>query len=239
MLASFTQTNNSIFIIILILQLKLCWSSPLPSSLNPFKFISLHSKLNTNQIIHQSVWTFQHNKFKENDLATIEREDDDGSHQCNIEALSRFYPILVIPLLRYLTTLCRPPSIVSVGVGVTCGLGYYVFQTKHAEAKGCDTNENKFTLTNKQSSQKLPLHVVVGRVVMFWRKVAPIIIHYKFATFWMKRIKFYDKDKRDVIYDTLHERYAIQAKDVASEMKGMYIYTKRYYYVNSSELNLN
>lgn len=145
-------------------------------------------------------------------------EDDQNEKQPinPLPATGEAYPCrshtsrFIIPVLRNMSILCRPPSLASVGFGLSCGLGYYIINAKSAQAKDI----------NQSSSVQLPSHVVIGRVVLFWKKVAPIIIHYKFATFWMNRVKSYDRNERDIIYDSLHDRYAIKAKDVACEMKG-------------------
>lgn len=141
---------------------------------------------------------------------------------------------LMIPLLRNLLV---KPSMTSIGFGITCGIGYYLFlHPSPANAKEKTTTKNnilmrKFFLHNDYKNHhddiyvertELPFHIVVGRVFSFWKKVAPIIVHYKFATIWMKRVKDYDRIKRDEIYETLHQRYAPEAKEVVSELKGVY-----------------
>lgn len=157
--------------------------------------ISFDSKLNPDQIINQSVWTFA--RFLPNSKV-FKDEEKHNSCQSFLE-----------PILRNFAILHKPSSLITAGVSF--GLVYSILHGKQAQAK--DTNFNK--------QSQLSLHESVGRAVMFWKKVAPIIMHYKFASFWMNRVKSYDRDRRDEIYDTLHERYALQAKTVACEMKGM------------------
>ncbi len=157
--------------------------------------ISFDSKLNPDQIINQSVWTFA--RFLPNSKVFKEEEKPNT------------YQSFLVPILRNLAIIHKPSSLLSAGISFW--LAYYVLHGKHTQAK--DTNFNK--------QSQLPLHESVGRAVMFWKKTAPIIMHYKFASFWMNRVKSYDRDRRDEIYDTLHERYALQAKTVACEMKGM------------------
>ncbi len=119
---------------------------------------------------------------------------------------------IIVPVLRNLLV---KPSLTSVGFGITCGLGYFLLNPYPVNAK-----DKPMAKSDSYERTELPLHVVVGRVFSFWKKVAPIIIHYKFATMWMKRIKDYDRPRRDEIYDSLHQRYAPEAKEVASELKG-------------------
>ena len=132
---------------------------------------------------------------------------------------------VIIPLFRNFFV---KPSLTSVGFGITCGIGYYLFlhpSPVNAKEKRTNIMMRKFGNDHNDvyvERTELPFHIVVGRVFSFWRKVAPIIVHYKFATIWMKRIKDYDRIKRDEIFDTLHQRYAPEAKEVVSKLKGMY-----------------
>ena len=130
---------------------------------------------------------------------------------------------LVIPLLKNcIDILCkRPPSVASIGFGLSCGLGYYLWKVplSHASVEVLVRDDDDDD-DDDDGNSKIPIYLVARRVVTFWKQVAPIIVHYKFATFWMNRIKSYDRNTRDEIYETLHQRYAIQAKNVAYELKG-------------------
>jgi hypothetical protein len=119
------------------------------------------------------------------------------------------------PALRNLAILHQPPSLASIGFGLTCGIGCYF----HAEAK--NTGDSVHSTLHGKERTELPFYEVVGRVILFWKKVAPIIVHYKFATVWMNRVKSYDRERRDEIYDSLHQRYAPHSKEVIYDMKGL------------------
>lgn len=127
---------------------------------------------------------------------------------------------IIIPINILRNLLLVKPSLASIQFGITCGLGYFLLNPYPVIAK---EGVNQKPPTSSSSSERLPFHVVAGRAITFWKKVAPIIIHYKFATMWMKRIKEYDRPRRDEIYDSLHSRYAPDAKEVCLELKGEFV----------------
>ncbi len=151
-------------------------------------------------------------------LSLIDRVERDSYKYATVTS-SIFLPRRVA---RNFALLCRRrPTLVSIGFGVACGMGYYcLFNPSNPNANTVAEPGNYRAAHDKQ---ELPFHVVVGRVFSFWKKAAPIIVHYKFATLWMNRIKHYDRNRRDGIYESLHEKYAPKAKDVILELKGLFI----------------
>ena len=210
----------------LLLQLDLCSSSPLL----PFrKFPSQQLIISSNQAGNDESpnWKFPKQLQFLQKLGREKEEDDEDNQQSinrNLQSKtllsfggSLVRGVRVPPILRNLTILCQSPSLVSLGFGISVGLGCLMLNVSHAEAK---TGISPMLDDDHRPSQ-LPPHVVIGRALKFWKKVGPIIAHYKFATFWMNRVKAYDRRHRDEIYEALHQKYAPQAKDVAYEMKGM------------------
>ena len=62
----------------------------------------------------------------------------------------------------------------------------------------------------------------VHRATYFWWKVAPLVTHYKFTKWWLRKTKA-PLEKRDKIYNELHDKYAPIAYEVALELKGLYV----------------
>ena len=59
------------------------------------------------------------------------------------------------------------------------------------------------------------------RALHFWCRAGPMIAHYKFTQFWLQRINA-DLEKRDAVYERLHERYAKPSLDIILALKGLY-----------------
>ena len=99
-------------------------------------------------------------------------------------------------------------------------------------------------------SKKMKPQEIMSRTLSFWRQATPIILHYKFTQVWLDlhskqshliesddhlmgsdrivrygplTMKYYDRKKRDEIYETLHSRYADKALDIILEMRGLFI----------------
>ena len=62
---------------------------------------------------------------------------------------------------------------------------------------------------------------VVSRTFNFWRRAAPIILHYKFTQAWIAA-KQYNREKIDEIYHNIHEMHADDALDIILTMRGEY-----------------
>ena len=63
---------------------------------------------------------------------------------------------------------------------------------------------------------------VISRVASFWRSTGGLICHYKFTQAWLA-LNHIDRQKRDEIYERLHNRYAPQALDIILNMRGLFI----------------
>lgn len=99
-------------------------------------------------------------------------------------------------------------------------------------------------------SKKMKPQEILSRTLSFWRQATPIILHYKFTQVWLDlhsrqshlietdddligsdrivrygplTMKYYDRKKRDEIYEKLHSRYADKALDIILEMRGLFI----------------
>ena len=68
--------------------------------------------------------------------------------------------------------------------------------------------------------KKMKPHEVVYRVMKFWVKTGPLIVHYQFSRFWMTQIRRYDETRKEIVYERLHERYSPQALEILLDMKG-------------------
>ena len=99
-------------------------------------------------------------------------------------------------------------------------------------------------------AKKMKPQEIISRTLSFWRQATPIILHYKFTQIWLDlhsrqshlvesdhdlidcdrivrfgplTMKYYDRQKRDEIYEKLHSRYADKALDIILEMRGLFI----------------
>lgn len=63
-----------------------------------------------------------------------------------------------------------------------------------------------------------PIH----RCCYFWSHVGPIIVHYKFAKWWMK-ISNKGIARRDYVFDALHTKYSQPSLDVILHLRGLYV----------------
>jgi aarF domain-containing kinase len=62
----------------------------------------------------------------------------------------------------------------------------------------------------------------VSRALYFWRTAGPAIFHYKFTQWWLEASKA-DIEKRDLVYESLHDRYAEPALKMMIRQKGLYV----------------
>ena len=59
-------------------------------------------------------------------------------------------------------------------------------------------------------------------VIYFWTRAGPMVIHYRFTQWWLKATHA-DRPKRDLVYDTLHNRYCHPCLDIILHLKGLYV----------------
>ena len=61
------------------------------------------------------------------------------------------------------------------------------------------------------------------RALYFWRFVAPIVVHYKFAQFYLERRFRHNVEKRHQVYEHLHNLYADDALKVIVNLRGLFV----------------
>ena len=61
----------------------------------------------------------------------------------------------------------------------------------------------------------------VKRAVYFWIHAGPIVMHYKFTRWYLGQTKA-TLEKRDRVYNELHDRYCQKSLDIALHLKGLY-----------------
>lgn len=62
----------------------------------------------------------------------------------------------------------------------------------------------------------------VFRAFAFWKRAGPIVVHYKFTKRWCK-FKEYPFETRDVIWNSLHDQYAEEVKDIMTQFRGLFV----------------
>ena len=62
----------------------------------------------------------------------------------------------------------------------------------------------------------------VRRAIFFWRHAGPIVAHYKFAQWWLESSQA-SQEKRDQVYDRLHNRYCGTSLHIMMHLKGLYV----------------
>lgn len=70
--------------------------------------------------------------------------------------------------------------------------------------------------------QKVVQSEAVQRAAYFWVHAGPIVVHYKFTKWWLTKTKA-PLQKRDQVYQRLHDQYAGKSFQVALELKGLYV----------------
>jgi hypothetical protein len=71
-------------------------------------------------------------------------------------------------------------------------------------------------LSNKLRSE------AVSRAFYFWSHAGPIVAHYKFTRWFLRKTKA-PLEKRDQVYNALHDKYCQQSIDIALHLKGKFI----------------
>ena len=62
----------------------------------------------------------------------------------------------------------------------------------------------------------------VRRAAYFWWNAGPIVFHYKFTKWWLTKTNA-PIEKRDAVYNNLHNRYCEQSMRIALHLKGLYV----------------
>jgi len=66
----------------------------------------------------------------------------------------------------------------------------------------------------------------VKRAMYFWFHAGPIVLHYKFTRWYLSRSRA-PLQKRDRVYNALHDRYCQRSLDIALHLKGLYVKVSR------------
>jgi hypothetical protein len=70
--------------------------------------------------------------------------------------------------------------------------------------------------------QKVLKSQSVRRAASFWFHAGPIVAHYKFTKWWLTKTKA-PLEKRNLVYNSLHDNYCNQALQIALNLKGLYV----------------
>jgi hypothetical protein len=62
----------------------------------------------------------------------------------------------------------------------------------------------------------------VSRALYFWIHAGPIVMHYKFTRWFLHKTKA-PLEKRDKVYNTLHEKYCNKTMDIVLHLKGEFL----------------
>ena len=62
----------------------------------------------------------------------------------------------------------------------------------------------------------------VSRALYFWRHAGPVVMHYKFTRWYLRRTKA-PLEKRDRVYNSLHDKYCNRCLDIALTLRGLYV----------------
>lgn len=61
------------------------------------------------------------------------------------------------------------------------------------------------------------------RALKFWKRVAPIVIHYKFTEYWFKFAHVDNQKKRAEVWDKLHYKHAPTGLECILELRGLFV----------------
>lgn len=60
------------------------------------------------------------------------------------------------------------------------------------------------------------------RALYFWIHAGPVVMHYKFTRWYLTKTKA-PLEKRDIVYNTLHDKYCDRCLNIALQLKGLYV----------------
>jgi hypothetical protein len=70
--------------------------------------------------------------------------------------------------------------------------------------------------------QRIVQSEAVQRATYFWIHAGPIVAHYKFAKWWLTKTKA-SLQKRNRVYQRLHNQYSGKSFEIALKLKGLYV----------------
>ena len=79
----------------------------------------------------------------------------------------------------------------------------------------------QFQRNNKKGLKLAPTNQYL-RAITFWSKAGPIVAHYKFTKKWLK-FQNYPLEKRDEIWNQLHDEHAPQAYGILIQFRGLFV----------------
>lgn len=77
--------------------------------------------------------------------------------------------------------------------------------------------------TNIEKEQTINPFEPPIRALKFWKRVAPIVIHYKFTEYWFKVAHVDNQKKRAEVWDKLHYKHAPAGLDCILELRGLFV----------------
>ena len=81
--------------------------------------------------------------------------------------------------------------------------------------------ENTTTSSATQSAKPSPFEPTI-RAIKFWRRVGPVVVHYKFTQMWF-RLANTDPAIRSKTWERLHAMHAPASLDVILELRGLFV----------------
>lgn len=94
-------------------------------------------------------------------------------------------------------------------------------QTALADASPALASSRKRSLVERESSVHPLLPAI--RAAKFWRRVGPIVAHYKLTEAWFKVAHRGDAERRRVTWERLHKMHAPEGLDVILELRGLFV----------------
>lgn len=62
----------------------------------------------------------------------------------------------------------------------------------------------------------------VSRALYFWFHAGPVVAHYKFTRWYLQQTRA-PLEKRDIVYNSLHDKYCNRCFNIALSLKGLYV----------------
>jgi hypothetical protein len=105
--------------------------------------------------------------------------------------------------------LSPPARFLLAAGGAVGGLGMIILWNIKNQEK-----DTQFHLSNNSER--------IRRSLYFWYHAGPLIAHYKFTQWWLT-VSGAPLEKRDVVYNTLHDKYCQPCMELVLHLKGLYV----------------
>eukprot|EP00984_Skeletonema_dohrnii_P003902 scaffold1341_cov117-Skeletonema_dohrnii-CCMP3373.AAC.1 len=96
------------------------------------------------------------------------------------------------------------------------------FLSKQLRSTLTQANPTLYTTIGERDQATNPLEPTV-RAIKFWKRVAPIVVHYKFTEYWLKVAHIGDKKKRYDTWEKLHATHAPSGLKCILELRGLFV----------------